>query len=227
MAFRAESAVEGSRADAASHKQGFYKTLAVMRRKTMRTAVYARVSTKDKGRDTENQLLQLRQFFATQGWTVVHEYVDRATGKHSDREQFQKLSQDASQRKFDVVLFWSLDRFSREGVRETLNHLQRLTSYGIDWRSFTEQYLDSCGIFKDAVLGILASIAKQERVRLSERIIAGLERRTQGRIGVRPRVVCDRVKVQRFQKSGMSLTQIAAKVGVSKSSVHRIVAGGR
>ncbi len=34
--------------------------------------------------------------------------------------------------------------------------------------------LDSCGIFKDAVLAILAVIAKQERVRLSERTIAGL-----------------------------------------------------
>jgi DNA invertase Pin-like site-specific DNA recombinase len=102
--------------------------------------------------------------------------VDRATGKHSDREQFQRLFADASQRQFDVVLFWSLDRFSREGVRETLNHLERLDSYGVGYRSFTEQYLDSCGIFKDAVLAILAVIAKQERVRLSERTLAGLAR---------------------------------------------------
>jgi DNA invertase Pin-like site-specific DNA recombinase len=192
-----------------------------------RVALYARVSTKDKRQDTANQLDQLRQFAATQGWTLVHEYVDRATGKHSDREQFQQMFLDASQRKFDVVLFWSLDRFSREGVRETLNHLQRLNSYGINWRSFTEQYLDSCGIFKDAVLGILATIAKQERVRLSERTVAGLERaRKQGRIGGRPRVVCDRVKVERLHKAGKSLHQIAAAVGVSKSSIHRIVTTG-
>ena len=97
-------------------------------------------------------------------------------GKHSDREQFQRLFTDASQRKFDLVLFWSLDRFSREGVLETLNHLQRLAAYGVGYRSFTEQYLDSCGIFKDAVLSILATIAKQERIRLSERTIAGLEK---------------------------------------------------
>jgi DNA invertase Pin-like site-specific DNA recombinase len=150
----------------------------------MRVALYARVSTRDKRQDTENQLTQLRQFTLTQGWAVAAEYVDRATGKHSDREQFQRLFQDASQRKFDLVLFWSLDRFSREGVRETLNHLERLTSYGVAYRSFTEQYLDSCGLFKDAVLAILAVIAKQERVRLSERTIAGLEKaRKAGRIG--------------------------------------------
>ena len=49
------------------------------------------------------------------------------------------------------------------------DYLERLTSYGVAYRSFTEQYLDSCGLFKDAVLAILAVIAKQERVRLSER----------------------------------------------------------
>jgi DNA invertase Pin-like site-specific DNA recombinase len=72
---------------------------------------------------------------------------------------------------------------------ETLNHLQRLTGYGVNYRSFTEQYLDSTGIFKEAVIGILAAVAKQERVRLSERTIAGLQRaKAQGRIGGRPRV---------------------------------------
>jgi Resolvase, N terminal domain len=72
----------------------------------------------------------------------VREYVDHATGKHSDREQFKKMFSAASRREFDVLLFWSLDRLSREGVVETLNHLQRLTDYGLDYRSFTEQYLD-------------------------------------------------------------------------------------
>ena len=190
-----------------------------------RVALYARVSTKDKRQDTENQLAQLREFSATQRWIVTHEYVDRATGKHSDREQFQRLFADASQRRFDVVLFWSLDRFSREGVRETLNHLERLSSYGVNYRSFTEQYLDSCGIFKDAVLAILAVIAKQERVRLSERTLAGLAKaRRAGRVGGRPKVVCDRTKVAKLNNAGLSLAEIARQVGVSKSSVHRIIA---
>src|SRR4051794_25711853 len=123
-----------------------------------RVALYARVSTKDKGQDTENQLRQLREFASKQGWDVVHEYVDRATGKRSDREQFQKMFVAASKREFDVLLFWSLDRLSREGVVETLNHLQRLTGYGVNYRSFTEQYLDSTGIFKEAVIGILAAV---------------------------------------------------------------------
>src|SRR5215472_5065873 len=97
----------------------------------MQVALYARVSTRDKGQDAETQLAQLRTFAGSQNWTVVHEYVDRASAKHSDREQFQRLFEDASRRKFDLVLFWSLDRFSREGVKQTLDHLERLSSSGV------------------------------------------------------------------------------------------------
>jgi DNA invertase Pin-like site-specific DNA recombinase len=190
----------------------------------MRIALYARVSTKVKGQDAQNQLAQLREFAASQNWTVVHEYVDRASGKHSDREQFKKLFRDASQRKFDSVLFWSLDRFSREDVLETLNHLQRLSSYGVGYRSFTEQYLNSCGIFKDAVLSILATIAKQERIRLSERTIAGLEKaRRQGRIGGRPRLVVSHEKVMKLDSEGLTMREIAAELGISAASVCRML----
>jgi DNA invertase Pin-like site-specific DNA recombinase len=190
----------------------------------MRIALCARVSTKIKGQDTQNQLAQLREFAGRQDWTVVREYVDRATGKRSDREQFQKLFRDASQRKFDSVLFWSLDRFSREGVLETLNHLQRLSSYGVGYRSFTEQYLDSCGIFKDAVLSILATIAKQERIRLSERTIAGLQKaRRQGRIGGRPRLVVSHQKVMELDADGLTMREIAEVMGISAASVCRML----
>ena len=179
---------------------------------------------KDKRQDTGNQTSQLRQFCESQGWKVVHEYVDRASGKRSDREQFQKLFEDASQRKFDVVLFWSLDRFSREGVRETLNHLERLNSYGVNYRSFTEQYLDSCGIFKDAVLAILAVIAKQERVRLSERTLAGLAKaRKQGRVGGRPRLVVRRDRVAALRAKGLSISEISERMEIPRTSVHRIL----
>ena len=58
---------------------------------------------------------------------------------------FKKMFEAASRREFDILLFWSLDRLSREGTVETLNHLQRLTGYGVNYRSFTEQYLDSHG----------------------------------------------------------------------------------
>jgi DNA invertase Pin-like site-specific DNA recombinase len=190
----------------------------------MKVALYARVSTRDKGQDTENQLSQLRDFAGKQGWAIVHEYVDRATGKHSDRERFQRLFEDASKRKFDMVLFWSLDRFSREGVLETLNHLQRLSAYGVGYRSFTEQYLDSCGVFKDAVLAILAVIAKQERIRLSERVHAGLAKaRRAGRIGGRPSLIVDRDRLAQLDEEGWTTREIGEEMGISAASVSRLL----
>lgn len=192
-----------------------------------RVALYARVSTKDKGQDNENQLIQLRAFAKSQGWDVVCEYVDKATGKRSDREQFQKMFSAASRREFDVLVFWSLDRLSREGTVETLNHLQRLTSYGVNYRSFTEQYLDSTGIFKEAVIGILAAVAKQERVRLSERTIAGLQRaKAQGRVGGRPKAEDDPAVMKQFNKlhqAGTSVRGIAAQMGMSATTIQKLV----
>jgi DNA invertase Pin-like site-specific DNA recombinase len=193
-------------------------------------ALYARVSTKDKGQDTENQLRQLREFAQKQGWIVVAEFVDRASGKRSDREQFQAMFVAASKRQFDILLFWSLDRLSREGVVETLNHLQRLTGYGVNWRSYTEQYLDSTGIFKEAVIGILAAIAKQERVRLSERTVAGLERaRVAGRIGGRPKAEDDFklvAKCRRMRADGSPIRAIAEELGISPTTVQKLVRTG-
>lgn len=107
----------------------------------MNVAIYARVSTRDKGQDCENQLQELRQFAdrkRNEGWQVCGEYVDCASGGRSDRDAFQRLFADAAEKKFDMVLFWSLDRFSREGVLETLQHLQRLSKNGVDWWSLKE-----------------------------------------------------------------------------------------
>lgn len=186
----------------------------------MEIALYSRVST-DK-QDTDNQLHQLRAFAATQGWDVIREYVDVASGKSGDREQFKQMLSRASRREFDLVLFWSLDRFSREGVLETLQYLQRLTSYGVGYRSFTEQYLDSCGMFREAVISILAVIAKQERIRLSERTIAGLERaRARGKIIGRPRAALDVKEVSRLKGTGRTVPEIAQAMGTSKSTVYR------
>ena len=192
----------------------------------MRIAIYSRVSTSTQ--DTQNQLTQLRAFAATQGWTVVREYVDVASGKNGDRQQFKALFAAASCREFESVLFWSLDRFSREGVFETLQYLQRLTASGVGYRSYSEQYLDSCGMFRDAVISILAVIAKQERVRLSERTLAGLATaRSQGRVGGRPRVACDEQRLLSLRSSGKSLATIAGELRMSKTTVARMLAGAQ
>ena len=191
-----------------------------------KVALYARVSTKDGRQDVQNQLIALREYCGKQGWEIAGEYVDHETGGTSKRTHFQQMFADARTRKFDLVLFWSLDRLSREGVSATLNHLERLNAAGVNWRSYTEEYLDSCGIFRDAVLSILATIAKQERIRRSERATAAIARlRRQGKtdhLG-RPRLAVDREKARRLHEGGMSVRQIAVELGIGSATAHRIV----
>ncbi|HTR38250.1 MAG TPA: helix-turn-helix domain-containing protein [Bryobacteraceae bacterium] len=118
---------------------------------------------------------------------------------------------------------------SREGVSATLAHLERLTAAGVNWRSYTEEYLDSTGLFKDAVIAILAVIAKQERVRRSERAIAAIARlKRQGKtehLG-RPRklIGAKLEKARRLRREGLSVRRIAAELSVSPMTVQRIVA---
>src|SRR5690242_21600265 len=87
------------------------------------------------------------------------------------------MLQDASEHRFDILLFWSLDRLTREGAFKTLTYLNQLSSWGVRFRSLKESYLDSCGVFGEAVVAILGCIAKQERLRFIERTKAGIQRR--------------------------------------------------
>jgi DNA invertase Pin-like site-specific DNA recombinase len=203
-----------------------------------RAALYLRVSTRADKRDdgaaiqrkrqeVDNQRRQLRQFCDQQGWEIVAEYIDEESGAKSDRAGFQHMWRDAVERRFDVLLFWALDRFSREGVLETLNYLQRLNTRGIAWRSYTEPYLDSCGEFRDAVLAILAAIAKQERIRIGERTRAGLDRAREkgtrsGRPIGRPRLVLRRDQIMALRKEGLSWRQIAFKLTASIAAIRRV-----
>lgn len=186
----------------------------------MKVAIYARVSTK-KDQTNENQFIELRRWADASGYTIYKEYQDQASGGRSDRTEFQQMFIDAHQRKFDIVLFWSLDRFSRQGVRETINYLEQLESYGVHFKSYTEQYLDSTGIFKDVIIALLATLAKQEKIRLGERVKAGMARaREDGMVFGRP-VLKISNDIKRLAEAGMSDRAIGRELGISHRSVSK------
>jgi DNA invertase Pin-like site-specific DNA recombinase len=70
-------------------------------------------------RTTENQITELRRFTSAQGWDLAGEYIDHDSGGGADRAEFRRMFADAAQRRFELVLVWALDRFTREGVAET------------------------------------------------------------------------------------------------------------
>ena len=187
----------------------------------MRVSIYARISTTKQ--DCENQLSQLREYARQQNWTVITEYVDTASGAKANRPQFIAMFEAAYRREFDMLLFWALDRFTREGTLQTLNYLQKLTDYGVMYRSYTELWLDSAGPFRDVVLALLSTLAKQERKRIQERVKAGMARaKREGRKVGRPFFPMEDSHMV-YLRDELKLTpqEIADKVGCSVDTVWR------
>jgi DNA invertase Pin-like site-specific DNA recombinase len=187
----------------------------------MRAAVYARVSAKDKGQDTANQLLQLREYCARQSWNVVEEYIDHESAKTGDRAAFKRLFAGASRRKFDIVLVWALDRFTREGVVETFTYIEKLREFGVAFESYAEAHFRTTGPAGELMLAVAAWIAKQERLRISERTKAGIDRaRREGKHCGRPRRVFRRDEVAQLRDiERLSWRAIAERLGVPVSTV--------
>ena len=193
----------------------------------MKCALYGRVSTKaEKGRqDPQVQLRQLRRFAASQHWKVTVEYVDHESGAKADRPEFKRMMTAASKREFDVVLFWSVDRFSREGILPVLSNLKRLTDYGVKYRSLQEEYIDTTHEWGDLIAAFAAKLAELERKRIRQRVMAGLEAaRAKGKTLGRPRVLVNRTKVWALKDAGRSIRQIAATMKLSHGTAQRALA---
>lgn len=191
----------------------------------MKVAIYGRVSTKNKGQEVENQMIVLREFCNKMEYHIYKEYMDHESGGNSNRNAFTEMFADAAKRKFDMVLFWSLDRFSREGTRKTIFLLQQLDDNGVQYKSYSEQYIDSSGIFKDVIISLLSTLAAQERVRLSERVVAGLDRaRSKGRIGGRPRISQEKIdRINELKGQGWSLRKIGKEINIHHGTVAQYI----
>jgi DNA invertase Pin-like site-specific DNA recombinase len=187
----------------------------------MRVAIYARVSTDDRGQDPENQLRELRDWVNNTGHIISQEYVDYDSGRKGadKRKQFAALFEHAAKRKFDCVLFWALDRFSREGMAQTIVHLQRLSSYGVAFHSYTEPHLATDNeLVRNLLLALLSSLAKVEAQKISERTRAGMSRAKAKGIKIgRPRLAPElRHEITRRAAKGETAYAIAKALHIDR-----------
>jgi DNA invertase Pin-like site-specific DNA recombinase len=192
----------------------------------MRVAIYARVSTKDKGQDTENQLQQLREFAERHG-TIYQVYTDHESGGKADRTAFKTLLLEAYQQQFDLVVFWRLDRFSREGALATLRYLKELKDHGVNYKSFTEPYLDSLGPFGDVIVSMLATIAAQDLIKISENTQAALAKKKAAgvKLGTPGKSPAQIEQIHRLKSNGLSNYAICKALNMSASTVAKYLAG--
>lgn len=175
-------------------------------------AIYVRVSTSKQ--DATNQLLQLREYCKKSNMDIYREYVDVISGKEESRPEYDELFRDAHKKLFDLVLFWSLDRFSRSGTLFTLQKLKELENLNIGWHSYQEPFVNTDNeLTKNVVIALLSSIAKLERERISERTKAGLARakakgKKLGRKAI-PDDVVEKVKVYLTSSERLPYTEIS------------------
>lgn len=143
--------------------------------KQKRVAIYVRVSTDEQSLD--NQLKPLEDMAFQQNYAVVNIYKDTISGGSANRPGFQQMLKDARMRRFDILLIWSMDRFSREGISETLSYLQRLKHHKVAIKSLTEPLIDTSDDGAgEIIIAVMAWLAKRERQRISERTKAGMIR---------------------------------------------------
>ncbi len=161
------------------------------------------------------------------GWSIEEEYVEKVSGAGKKlRAQFDRMMEDASRKKFDLLLFWSLDRLSREGIVKTISYLEQLKRWNVGWRSYTQPFLDTGNeLVTSIVLSVLAAVAKQERITISERTKAGLARAVKaGKVLGRRPVAVDVNEARRLQREGLGLRLIAARLGIAVNTLRGALA---
>lgn len=182
----------------------------------LRAGLYARVSTDEQS--TENQLLELRRYASSRGWSVV-EYVDHGqSGAKETRPALQRLIADARRRRLDVVVCWRLDRLGRN-LRHLIVTLDDLTALSVAFVSLGEG-IDATTPAGRLQLHLLGAIAEFERARIAERVRAGLDRARRGgkRLGRPSREVPGELVAPVAQQS---IREGARRLGVSVSTLKR------
>lgn len=165
----------------------------------MKVALYARVSMEEtddgskRYQEPENQLQPLREYCKAMDYEVVKEYMDRGSGADANRQNLIQMLKDASQHLFGKIIVWKLDRLTRESPSKVLALLERLKSYRVGVKSFTESWADTSeeNPTSELILAVMAWAAAEERRKISERTKAGIaQRRAIGQWkGGRPRKV--------------------------------------
>lgn len=116
--------------------------------------IYARYSSERQNEQSiEGQLRVINQFAEKEGYNVIDAYIDRAmTGRNDDRPSFQKMISDSSNKAFQYVLVYKLDRFSRNRYDSAV-YKKKLRDNGVKVISATENISDSPeGIILESIL---------------------------------------------------------------------------
>ena len=192
-------------------------------RQIHRVAAYVRVST--GGQDTAMQMADIQRLAELRGWQIVATVEEKASGAKT-RPARQRLITEAKAGAYDAICVWKLDRWGRSTV-DVLTTVTELDAAGVAFVSVQDS-IDMTTAQGRLMVQLLAAFAEFERAQIRERVLAGLRHakrhgtRTGKAIG-RPATAAERKpRIEALVEQGVSLPEIARRLEMPYSSVHRI-----
>lgn len=186
------------------------------------TALYCRVSTDDK-QDITMQINDLNAYASTHGRTNLKFYTDEGiSGSKSKRPALDSLMEDCRKGLIKSVIVWRLDRMGRS-IAHLVVIADEFQKLGIEFISLKES-IDTATPAGQLFYHLIAAFAQYERAIIIERVKAGLAnaKRKGKKLGKKPLSV-DIEEVRQMKSTGLTIRDIAKKLGTSTSPIMRIL----
>tara|TARA_B100000795_G_scaffold258252_1_gene232198 strand:+ start:198 stop:785 length:588 start_codon:yes stop_codon:yes gene_type:complete len=189
----------------------------------MKVAIYVRVSTIQQ--TTEGQLLELYEVCERNDWTIVDEYNETVSGTKgvNDRKELDRMLKDASRKRFQKVVVWSVDRVGRS-MKHLVSVLSQLKDLDIDIYSY-KQGIDTSTTMGSSFFHMVGIFAELESNMRRERQIIGIKRALKEGVKFGRKDVVDEDKeyqIYQLRTKGKSIRAIAKEVGISLGRTHKV-----
>ena len=189
----------------------------------MKVAIYTRVSTQQQ--TVENQLLELYEVCERNDWTVVEEYSEVISGTKGvdERSELERMLIDASRKKFDKVVIWSVDRVARS-MKHLIQVLSQLDDLDIDIYSY-KQGIDTSTTMGKSFFHMVGIFAELEHNLLSERQKIGIKRALENGAKFGRKTIIDDLMISNvvpLREKGLSIRKIADQLDLNRGVVLKI-----
>ena len=206
-----------------------------------KVAIYSRVSTEEQAKEglsVEAQIDKCKSFCQARDWEIFRVYKDAGFSAGSlNRPALELLLKDAQEKKFDIILVYKIDRFSRK-LKDLIMVLEDLKKRNINFTSVTEQ-IDTTSAMGEAFFQIIGVFAQLERGMVKERVELAFDRKIQfgevlyrapfGYIYQNKKLVPDPKNYEKLKEifemwaEGINYKEISKKLNIHKSTIYQII----
>ena len=203
----------------------YFTTTKLWRMLMKKVCIYARNSVLSG--NPENQIHDLREVAKRNDWVITKVYKDigvSGTKGRDKRPEFDSMLKSAMRKDFDLVMFWAVDRASRN-----LNHLVQMMSE-LDSKNvgmyFHQQAIDTTTPSGRAMIQMAGVFASFEASMIKQRVLASHERaRQEGKTIGRPSTISEGLikSVQYMRKNNIGIKRIAKELGCGVGTVYKVL----